>query len=61
MHERLRVAAKSWNATSALVWSAIAAGISMSASMMARGLPHAHLPENDTGFPISSVGYSLGF
>ena len=63
VHERLRVSGEKEleRDVMALVWSAIAAGISMSASMMARGLLHAHLPENDTGFLISSVGYSLGF
>lgn len=45
----------------ALLWSAIAAGISMSFSMVARGLMHAHLPENGAGFLIECLGYTVGF
>ncbi|REC95926.1 formate/nitrite transporter family protein [Kushneria indalinina] len=45
----------------ALLWSAIAAGISMSLSMVARGLLHANLPESDTGFLIECLGYTIGF
>ncbi|WP_299258526.1 formate/nitrite transporter family protein [uncultured Kushneria sp.] len=45
----------------ALLWSAIAAGISMSFSMVARGLMHAQLPENGTGFMIECLGYTVGF
>lgn len=46
---------------SALMWSAIAAGLSMSFSMLATGLLQAHLPDNDIGFLISSFGYTIGF
>ena len=46
---------------SALLWSAIAAGMSMSFSMLAIGLLKAHLPDNDTGLLISSLGYTIGF
>ncbi|SHF41885.1 Formate/nitrite transporter FocA, FNT family [Modicisalibacter ilicicola DSM 19980] len=45
----------------ALLWSAIAAGMSMSFSMLAIGLLKAHLPDNDTGLLISSFGYTIGF
>lgn len=45
----------------ALLWSAIAAGISMSLSMVARGVMHANLPENGTGFLIECLGYTVGF
>ncbi|WP_404375415.1 formate/nitrite transporter family protein [Vreelandella aquamarina] len=45
----------------ALLWSAIAAGISMSFSMVARGVLHAHLPETDTGFLVECIGYTVGF
>nr|WP_298414727.1 formate/nitrite transporter family protein [uncultured Halomonas sp.] len=46
---------------SALLWSAIAAGLSMSFSMLAIGLIKSHLPENDIGVLISSLGYAVGF
>ncbi|WP_227368761.1 formate/nitrite transporter family protein [Halomonas sp. M20] len=46
---------------SALLWSAIAAGMSMSFSMLAIGLIKSHLPDNDIGVLISSLGYAVGF
>ncbi|WP_251976646.1 formate/nitrite transporter family protein [Salinicola avicenniae] len=46
---------------SALLWSAIAAGLSMSFSMLAKGLMRAHLPETDVGFLVESLGYTVGF
>ncbi|WP_110655030.1 formate/nitrite transporter family protein [Salinicola halimionae] len=46
---------------SALLWSAIAAGLSMSFSMLAKGLLRAHLPDNDIGFLVESLGYTVGF
>lgn len=63
VHERLRVAGEKEleRDAMALLWSAIAAGISMSASLMARGLLDAHLPDGDAGFLIGSMGYTLGF
>lgn len=45
----------------ALLWSAIAAGISMSFSMMARGILEANLPVSEMSFLISSAGYTVGF
>ncbi|WP_457808236.1 formate/nitrite transporter family protein [Kushneria sp. EE4] len=45
----------------ALLWSAIAAGISMSLSMVARGLMHANLPDSGAGFMIECLGYTVGF
>lgn len=45
----------------ALFWSAIAAGISMSFSMLARGILEANLPASDISFLISSAGYTVGF
>lgn len=45
----------------ALLWSAIAAGISMSFSMVARALMHAEVPANGTGFLIECLGYTVGF
>ncbi|WP_110651001.1 formate/nitrite transporter family protein [Salinicola peritrichatus] len=46
---------------SALFWSAMAAGLSMSFSMLAKGLLRARLPESDVGFLIESLGYTVGF
>lgn len=45
----------------ALMWSAIAGGITMSTSFMARGLLQAHLPPSEFGFLIEAMGYTLGF
>lgn len=45
----------------ALLWSAIAAGISMSFSMVARALMHAEVPESGAGFLIECLGYTVGF
>ncbi|GAA5109794.1 formate/nitrite transporter family protein [Alloalcanivorax gelatiniphagus] len=63
VHERLRVSGEKEleRDAMALLWSAIAAGISMSASFMARGLFDAHLPDSDAGFLVGSIGYTFGF
>ncbi|GHC18253.1 membrane protein [Kushneria pakistanensis] len=63
VHQRLRKDGQKELArdSMALLWSAIAAGISMSFSMVARGLMHANLPENGTGFLIECLGYTVGF
>lgn len=45
----------------ALLWSAIAGGITMSTSFMARGILAANLPATDFGFLIEAMGYTLGF
>ncbi len=45
----------------ALLWSAIAGGISMSTSMIARGILETYLPDGDLFFLISSAGYTVGF
>ncbi|PJE27663.1 Formate/nitrite transporter FocA, FNT family [Pseudooceanicola antarcticus] len=45
----------------ALMWSAIAGGITMATSFMARGLLHAHLPETEVGFLFEAMGYTVGF
>ncbi|MBC2885133.1 formate/nitrite transporter family protein [Ochrobactrum sp. CM-21-5] len=45
----------------ALLWSAIAGGITMSTSMIARGILDAYLPDGDVPFLISSAGYTVGF
>ncbi|WP_413737743.1 formate/nitrite transporter family protein [Sodalis sp. RH21] len=45
----------------ALFWSAVAAGLSMGASLMAKGILHARLPEGAAGFFIENLGYTFGF
>lgn len=45
----------------ALFWSAIAGGISMSTSMIARGILETYLPDSDLFFLVSSAGYTVGF
>ncbi|MBT9383927.1 formate/nitrite transporter family protein [Pseudooceanicola sp. CBS1P-1] len=45
----------------ALLWSAIAGGITMSTSFLGRGVLMANLPQSDFGFLIDSAGYTLGF
>ncbi len=45
----------------ALFWSAIAGGISMSISMIARGILEAYLPGGNLFFLLSSAGYTVGF
>lgn len=45
----------------ALFWSAVAAGLSMGASLMAKGIFHAKLPEGPLGFFVENLGYTFGF
>lgn len=45
----------------ALVWSSIAAGLSMGFSLVAKGLFHAHLPNTEWRSLITSLGYTVGF
>ncbi|NDL65347.1 formate/nitrite transporter family protein [Acerihabitans arboris] len=45
----------------ALLWSAVAAGLSMGASLMAKGILHARLPDGAAGFLIENLGYTFGF
>ncbi|CAI0699098.1 Inner membrane protein yfdC [Serratia entomophila] len=45
----------------ALLWSAIAAGLSMGASLMAKGIFHARLPDDPSRFFIENIGYTFGF
>ena len=63
VHQRLRKDGQKELArdSMALLWSAIAAGISMSFSMVARGLMHAQLPDTGAGFMIECLGYTIGF
>jgi len=63
VHESIREEGeKELNRTvSALLWSAIAAGLSMSFSMLAKGLLRSRLPDSDIGFLVESLGYTVGF
>ncbi|STW80106.1 transporter [Klebsiella michiganensis] len=45
----------------ALLWSAIAAGLSMGASLVAKGIFHVHLNELPGGFLLENLGYTFGF
>ena len=47
--------------SSALVWSALAAGLSMGFSLVAEGLLHAMLPDAPWRPLISKFGYCIGF
>ncbi|MGB7841295.1 MAG: formate/nitrite transporter family protein [Salinimicrobium sp.] len=47
--------------TSALFWSALAAGLSMGISMIAEAFLYIHLPDTEWRPLITSFGYSLGF
>lgn len=46
---------------SALLWSAIAAGLSMGASFLARGILHAHLEGLPGSYVLECLGYTFGF
>lgn len=48
-------------ATSALAWSALAAGLAMGFSMVAEGLLHAHLPDAPWRPLVAKLGYAFGF
>ena len=45
----------------ALLWSAIAAGLSMGASLVAKDIFHVHLSELPGGFLLENLGYTFGF
>lgn len=47
--------------TSALLWSGLAAGLSMGFSLVAMGLLRAHIPETSWRPLIVNFGYSIGF
>ncbi len=48
-------------ATSALLWSGLAAGLSMGFSFLAEALLRSHLPDTPWQPLISKLGYSVGF
>lgn len=45
----------------ALLWSAIAAGLSMGASLLAKGIFHVELEGVPGGFLLENLGYTFGF
>lgn len=45
----------------ALLWSAVAAGLTMSTSFIAKGVLQAYLPDNPAFFLITAMGYTIGF
>ncbi len=45
----------------ALLWSAIAAGLSMGASLLAKGIFHAKLEGVPGSFLLENLGYTFGF
>lgn len=45
----------------ALLWSAIAAGLSMGASLLAKGIFHVELEGIPGGFLLENLGYTFGF
>ncbi|WP_423788525.1 formate/nitrite transporter family protein [Kluyvera ascorbata] len=45
----------------ALLWSAIAAGLSMGASLLAKGIFHVQLDGVTGGFLLENLGYTFGF
>ena len=45
----------------ALLWSAIAAGLSISASLVAKGIFHVHLGALPGGYLLENLGYTFGF
>lgn len=63
VHQRLRMDGQKELArgSMALLLSAVAAGISMSFSMVARGIMHVKLPDSDVGFLVECLGYTIGF
>lgn len=47
--------------SSALFWSGLAAGMSMSFSLIGEGLLRAHLPDAEWRSAVAKLGYSIGF
>ena len=63
LHETIRLQGEEElsRGLAALGWSALAAGLSMGFSMLARGLLHRYLGNLPGGFLIESLGYPFGF
>lgn len=47
--------------TMALLWSAIAAGLTMSTSFIAKGILQTYLPDETPFFLVAAMGYTIGF
>lgn len=45
----------------ALFWSAFAAGLTMTLSMITEGILHAYLPDTDWRILVANLGYTVGF
>jgi formate-nitrite transporter family protein len=63
LHETIRIQGdlEMSRSTSALAWSALAAGLSMGFSMLVPALLHANLPDVPERFLIDKIGYTVGF
>lgn len=63
VHEKIRLSGERELSRDfmALMWSAIAAGITMSTSLIGRAVLHAYLPESGVGTLIECMGYTIGF
>jgi formate/nitrite transporter FocA (FNT family) len=63
IHEAIRVEGEGElsRPLSALVWSGLAAGLSIGFSLVARGLLRAHLPDTSWRPLLADFGYSVGF
>lgn len=63
LHETIRLEGEQElsRGIAALGWSALAAGLSMGFSMLARGLLHRHLAGLPGSFLVESLGYPFGF
>jgi len=63
LHEAVRIQGELEmdRSTSALVWSALAAGLTMGFSMMVPALLQAHLPEGPGWKMLATSGYAVGF
>lgn len=63
IHEAIRLhgAEELERRSQSLVWSGLAAGLTMGASMLAQGLLHARLPDVPWRELVSSLGFAAGF
>jgi formate/nitrite transporter FocA (FNT family) len=63
IHEAIREAGleELRRSTAALLWSGVAAGLSMSFSLIAEGLLRSHLPDEPYRYLVSKLGYTVGF
>ncbi len=63
LHESIRLQGEDElnRSVAALGWSALAAGLSMGFSMLARALLKVHLPEASGWFLVENIGYTIGF